>query len=91
MLLSCHKNEEQHKDLWLLDSGCNNHMTGNRELLSCIDSSISYDITLGDDSLVKVQGKGIVAILTKHDVKKDKQCLPRSRYETYSIKCRTTS
>jgi hypothetical protein len=56
MFLSCHKTEEQPKDLWLLDSGCNNHMTGNKELLSCIDSSISYDITLG---------KGTVPILTK--------------------------
>jgi hypothetical protein len=71
MFLSCHKTEEQPKDLWLLDSGCNNHMTGNKDLLSCIDSSISSDITLGNDSLVKVQGKGTVPILTKQNVKKD--------------------
>jgi hypothetical protein len=57
MFLSCHKTEQQPKDLWLLDSGCNNHMTGNKDLLSCIDSSISSDITLGNDYLVKVQGK----------------------------------
>ena len=71
MFLSCHKTEEQHKDIWLLDSGCNNHMTCNKDLLSWIDSSISSDITLGDDSLVKVQGKGTVPILPKQDVKKD--------------------
>jgi hypothetical protein len=71
MFLSCHKTEEQPRDLWLLESGCNNHMTGNKELLSCIDSSISSDITLGNDSLVKIQGKGIVPILTKQNVKKD--------------------
>jgi transposase InsO family protein len=46
-------------------------MTGNKDLLSCIDSSISSDITLGNDSLVKVQGKGTVPILTKQNVKKD--------------------
>jgi hypothetical protein len=57
MFLSCHKTEQQPKDLWLLDSGCSNHMTSNKELLSCIDSSISSDITLGNDYLVKVQGK----------------------------------
>jgi hypothetical protein len=50
MFLSCHTTEQQPKDLWLLDSGCSNHMTGNRELLSSIDSSISSDITLGNDS-----------------------------------------
>jgi hypothetical protein len=71
MFLSCHMSEEQPKDLWLLDSGCSNHMTGNKDLLSCIDSSLSSDITLGNDSLVKFQGKGIVPILTKQNVKKD--------------------
>jgi hypothetical protein len=71
MFLSCHKTEEQPKDLWLLDSGCNNHMTCNKDLLSCIDSSLSSDITLGNDFLVKVQGKGTVPILTKRNVKKD--------------------
>jgi hypothetical protein len=71
MFLSCHKTEEQPKDLWLLDSGCSNHLTGNKDLLSCIDSSLSSNITLGNDSLVKVQGKGIVHILTKQNVKKD--------------------
>jgi hypothetical protein len=71
MFLSCHKTEEQPKDLWLLDSGCSNHMTGNKDLLSCIDSLISSDITLGNNSLVKVQGKGTVPILTKQNVKKD--------------------
>jgi hypothetical protein len=71
MFLSCHKTEEQPKYLWLVDSGCSNHMTVNKDLLSCIDSSISSDITLGNDSLVKVQGKGTVPILTKQNVKKD--------------------
>lgn len=71
MFLSCHNSEEQQKDLWLLDSGCNNHMTCNQDLISCIDFFVSSDITLGDDSLVKFQGKGTVPVLTKQDVKKD--------------------
>jgi hypothetical protein len=71
MFLSCHNTEQQPKDLWLLDSGCRNHMTGNKDLLSCIDSSISSDITHGNDYLVKVQGKGTVPILTKQNIKKD--------------------
>ena len=71
MFLSCHTTEQQPKDLWLLDSGCSNHMTSNKELLSSIDSSISSDITLGNDHLVKVQGRGTVPILTRQNVKKD--------------------
>jgi hypothetical protein len=46
-------------------------MTGNGELLSNIDSSISSNITLGNDYLVKVQGRGTVPILTKRNVNKD--------------------
>ena len=46
-------------------------MIGNKDLLSCIDSSISSDITLGNYSLVKFQGKGTIPILTKQNVKKD--------------------
>jgi hypothetical protein len=71
MFLSCHNTKQQPKDLWLLDSGCSNHMTGNKELLSSLDSSISSDITLGNDNLVNVQGKGTVPILTKQNVNKD--------------------
>jgi len=46
-------------------------MTGNKDLLSCIDYSISSYMTLGNDSLFKVQGRGTVPILTKQDVNKD--------------------
>jgi hypothetical protein len=46
-------------------------MIGSKDLLSCIDSSISFDITIVNDSLVKVKGKGNVHILTKQNVKKD--------------------
>jgi sarcosine oxidase delta subunit len=72
MFLSCHTSEEGHsKDLWLLDSGCNNHMTGNKDLISCMDTSIKSEITLGDDSQVKSLGKGIVYVLSKQNQKKD--------------------
>jgi hypothetical protein len=57
MLISYHTSEEGHtKELWLLDSGCNNHMIGNKELISSIDTSIKFEITLDDDSQVKSLG-----------------------------------
>jgi hypothetical protein len=59
------------KDLWLLDNECNNHMTCNKELISSIDTSIKFEITLGDDSQVKSLRKGILSVLTKQDQKKD--------------------
>eukprot|EP00253_Pinus_taeda_P004164 PITA_04164 len=42
MFLSCNFFEDTHnKDFWLLDSGCSNHMTGNKNLLSYLDASIT--------------------------------------------------
>ena len=52
-------------DLWLLDSGCSNHMTGNKSLFSSLDSSVVTNIKLGDDFLVLAKGKGIVSVQSK--------------------------
>jgi hypothetical protein len=51
MFLSCQVTEEASNshDLWLLDSGCNNHMTCNKYLFSSLDSSVTSQIKLGDD------------------------------------------
>jgi hypothetical protein len=73
MFFSCQVTEEasNNHDLWLLDSGCNNHMTGNKDLFSSLDSSVTSQIKLGDDYQKKVVGKGIIYVLTKQDEKKD--------------------
>lgn len=66
MFLSYQATEaELQSDVWLLDSGCNNHMTGNKSLFSDLDPSINSKIKLGDHYLVPAQGKGTVPILTK--------------------------
>jgi hypothetical protein len=46
-------------------------MTGNKELISSIGTSIKYEITLGYESQVKALGKGIVFVLTKQYPKND--------------------
>jgi hypothetical protein len=45
---------------WVIDSGCTNHMTGERKILSHLDEDISdfYNITFGDDSKGGVIGIG---------------------------------
>jgi hypothetical protein len=89
MFISCQITKEDHnKDLWLLDSGCNNHMTGNKKLFSSIDSSIQSEITLGDDYHVKALGKGVVSVLTKKNEKKyilDVFYVPNLRHNLISI------
>ena len=66
MFLSCHRSKGTHsEDLWLLDSGCNNHMISNKNMFPYLDASMTSRITLGDCSCIKVEGKGTVSILTK--------------------------
>ena len=52
-------------DIWYLESGCSNHMTGNLNLFSSLDNSIKTDVTLGNNVQVTVLGKDNVSILTK--------------------------
>ena len=54
------------KNIWLLDSGCRNHMTDHNDFISNIDTYATTTISLGDDHLVKASEKGVVPVLTKH-------------------------
>jgi hypothetical protein len=71
MFYSCHATTEPTDlDVWMLDSGCSNHMTGNKDLFSSFDSTVKNKVKLGDDHLVNVQGMGIVSVLSKNNEKK---------------------
>ena len=61
----CNDVQESPNDIWYLDSGCNNCMTGNLNLFSSLDNSVQTDVTLGNNVQVTILGKGIVGILTK--------------------------
>ena len=65
MFIACNVAQESEKDIWFLDSGCSNHMTGNEELFSSLDKNVKLDLTLGNDNKVLVMGKGKIGILTK--------------------------
>ncbi|XP_039133748.1 uncharacterized protein LOC120270743 [Dioscorea cayenensis subsp. rotundata] len=45
--------------LWLLDSGCSNHMTGDKNLFHSLDESVKHTVKLGNDRDVEVLGKRI--------------------------------
>ena len=57
--------QESPCDIWYLDSGCNNHMTGNLNLFFSLDNSVQTHVTLGNNVQVTVLGKGTISILTK--------------------------
>ncbi|PNX80846.1 copia-type polyprotein [Trifolium pratense] len=45
-------------EVWYLDSGCSNHMIGNKEWLFNFDDAFRESVKLGDDSKMHVMGKG---------------------------------
>jgi hypothetical protein len=56
----------------VLDSGCTNHMTGERRMFTSFEKNEceSDCITFGDNSQGQVLGFGIIAITTKHSISK---------------------
>jgi hypothetical protein len=57
--VECNVSQASPCDIWYLDSGCSNHMTGNIELFSSLDESVQTKVTLGTDIQVIVLGKGV--------------------------------
>jgi hypothetical protein len=60
------------EDMWLMDSGCSRHMTGNRKWFSSL-TPLSHKeyVTFGDDKKGKVFGTGVIKVndcLTLNDV-----------------------
>ena len=51
-------------NLWYLDNGASNHMTGNLEYFSKIDKSITGKVRFGDDSRINIKGKGSILFNT---------------------------
>ncbi|RVW83084.1 Retrovirus-related Pol polyprotein from transposon TNT 1-94 [Vitis vinifera] len=53
-------------NIWFLDSGCSNHMTGIKSLFKELDESHKLKVKLGDDKQVQVEGKGTMAVNNGH-------------------------
>ena len=45
---------------WFLDSGCSNHMTGNKDWFIELDEDYRHTVRLGNDTAMPVLGKGRV-------------------------------
>ncbi|XP_074364358.1 uncharacterized protein LOC141705209 [Apium graveolens] len=55
MFLTYNGNEEKEENVWYLDSGASNHMTGHKDLFTEIDETISGEVTFGDSSKIPVK------------------------------------
>jgi len=55
-------------EMWYLDSGCNNHMTGNKSLFCVLDEVFREKVKLGNDSNMSVMGKGSIQMLVNNKI-----------------------
>ncbi|KAL5820759.1 hypothetical protein ACOSQ3_022641 [Xanthoceras sorbifolium] len=65
LLMACHAKEEINQNMWYLETGCNNHMCGDKFVFSELDESFRNTVKFKDNSSVFVMGKGNVTIRTK--------------------------
>ncbi|XP_013710330.1 uncharacterized protein LOC106414165 [Brassica napus] len=54
------KNDLQ-ENMWYLDNGASNHMTGDRRYFSSINNAITGKVRFGDDSRIDIKGKGTIS------------------------------
>ncbi|XP_018498687.2 uncharacterized protein LOC108865752 [Pyrus x bretschneideri] len=52
--------EVDREELWFLDSGCNNHMCGKKEMFTDLDETFRKSMKLRNNSSLAVLGKGNV-------------------------------
>lgn len=74
-------------DTWYIDSGCSNHMTGNKILIKNIDTSVQREVRTGDDKKLNVQGNGEILVKTMHSEKRipNVYFVPRLRHNLLSV------
>ncbi|KAG6494320.1 hypothetical protein ZIOFF_049344 [Zingiber officinale] len=61
--------DEKSGEIWYLDSGCNNHLTGNLSAFEELVKNYSSHVELGDGKQVKIEGKGVIAVHTSGEIK----------------------
>ena len=52
------KFETGQENIWYLDNGASNHMSGNRLFFRDLDESITGKVRFGDDSRINIKGRG---------------------------------
>ncbi|XP_042432507.1 uncharacterized protein LOC122019065 [Zingiber officinale] len=58
------------KDVWYLDNGASNHMTGHREKFQELDETITGKVRFDNGSTIEIIGKGTIVFECKNDDRK---------------------
>lgn len=57
-------------NVWYLDNGASNHMSGNRSFFHKLDETITGKVRFGDDSRIDIRGKGSIRFVFEDGEKK---------------------
>ncbi|CAL2257558.1 unnamed protein product [Prunus armeniaca] len=68
ILMVCQTMEKTQKNVWYLDTGCSNHMCGEKSIFSTLDESFTTTVRFGDDSKVSILGKRDIKIWAKDNI-----------------------
>ncbi|GKV51828.1 hypothetical protein SLEP1_g58452 [Rubroshorea leprosula] len=63
LFMVCHPKEVSKKNVWYLDTGCSNHMCGDKSAFSDLDESCQDKVKFGDNSTITVKGRGKVKMM----------------------------
>lgn len=60
LLMAIEEKEEKHKrNAWFLDSGCSNHMCGEKSWFCRLDEEYKKHVRLGKNTRLQVMGKDV--------------------------------
>jgi hypothetical protein len=58
------------EDMWVLDTGARNHMTGTRSALTQLDEGVHGTVHFGDGSTIDIEGIGSMVMQDHHSAHK---------------------
>ncbi|GKV50165.1 hypothetical protein SLEP1_g56878 [Rubroshorea leprosula] len=58
LFMVCHPKEVSKKNVWYLDTGCSNHMCGDKSAFSDLDESFQDKVKFADNFTIVVKGRG---------------------------------
>ena len=62
--------EQDTNNIWYLDNGASNHMSGNRMFFTSLDEGITGNVRFGDDSRIDIKGRGSIRFIFNDGEKK---------------------
>lgn len=62
-MMMAYTTENDKEEVWFLDSGCSNHMSGNRSCFIELDETFKKTVRLGNNTRMAVEGKGKIKLI----------------------------